>query len=99
MPPGTALRPSGHHFSGLLATQDDHMSDAATRILKQLQTQNDLRMQTANDIAQAVDSRVHAENALTEAKANKKSAFDNALKKGSTQQELNEIGPARATPK
>ena len=46
------------------------MSDAATRILEQLQAQNDLRMQAANDIAQAVASRVNAENALTEAKAN-----------------------------
>lgn len=75
------------------------MSDAATRILEQLQAQNDLRMQAANDIAQAVASRVNAENALTEAKANEKAAFANALKKGWTQQELNKISPARATRK
>lgn len=43
------------------------MSDAATRILEQLQTQNDLRMQAAYDIARAAASRVNAENALTEA--------------------------------
>ena len=51
------------------------MSDAATRILEQLQAQNDLRMQAANDIAQAVAARVNAENALTEAKANEKAGL------------------------
>lgn len=75
------------------------MSNAATRILEQLQAQNDLRMHAANDIAQAVAARVNAENALTEAKTNEKAAFANALKKGWTQQELNKISPARATRK
>ena len=75
------------------------MSDAATRILEQLQAQNDLRMQAANEIAQAVASRVNAENALNDAKANEKAAFANALKKGWSQQELNKISPARATRK
>lgn len=75
------------------------MSDAATRILEQLQAQNDLRTKAANDLAQAVAVRVNAENALTEAKANEKTAFANALKKGWTQQEINKISPTRATRK
>ena len=60
------------------------MSNAASRIVEQLQAQNDLRMQAANDIAHAVAARVNAENALTEAKANEMAAFANALKKGWT---------------
>lgn len=75
------------------------MSDAATRILQQLQAQNDLRMEAANDIAQAVSARVNAENALVEAQAKEKSAFTNALKKGWTQQELNKISPTRTARK
>ncbi len=75
------------------------MSDAATRILEQLQAQNDLRMQAANDIAQAVAARVQAEQNLLNAQAAEKLAFANALKKGWTQQELNKISPARASRK
>ncbi|GAA1495360.1 hypothetical protein [Paeniglutamicibacter kerguelensis] len=75
------------------------MSDAATRILEQLQAQNDLRMQAANEIAQAVAARVQAEQNLLTAQATEKQAFTNALKKGWTQQELNKISPARATRK
>lgn len=72
------------------------MSDAATRILEQLQAQNDLRMQAANDIAQAVAARVEAEQQLEQAKAAEKQAFTAALKKGWTQTELNKIGsPSR----
>lgn len=76
------------------------MSDAASRILEQLQAQNDLRMQAANDIAQAVAARVEAEQQLEQAKATEKQAFSAALKKGWTQTELNKIGsPARRRPR
>jgi len=76
------------------------MSDAATRILEQLQAQNDLRMQAANDIAQAVAARVEAEQQLEQAKAAEKQAFTAALKKGWTQTELNKIGsPSRRRPR
>ncbi|MGP5582244.1 hypothetical protein ACTXOF_17240, partial [Glutamicibacter arilaitensis] len=76
------------------------MSDAATRILEQLQAQNDLRMQAANDIAQAVAARVEAEQQLDQAKAAEKQAFTAALKKGWTQTELNKIGaPSRRRPR
>ena len=76
------------------------MSDAATRILEQLQAQNDLRMQAANDIAQAVAARVEAEQQLDQAKAAEKQAFTTALKKGWTQTELNKIGsPSRRRPR
>ncbi|MHA7227612.1 hypothetical protein [Glutamicibacter soli] len=76
------------------------MSDAATRILEQLQAQNDLRMQAANDIAQAVAARVEAEQHLEQAKAAEKQAFTAALKKGWTQTELNKIGsPSRRRPR
>lgn len=76
------------------------MSDAATRILEQLQAQNDLRMQAANDIAQAVAARVEAEQQLEQAKAAEKQAFTVALKKGWTQTELNKIGaPSRRRPR
>ncbi|MGC0271239.1 hypothetical protein ACPROK_16950 (plasmid) [Glutamicibacter soli] len=68
------------------------MSDAATRILEQLQAQNDLRMQAANNIAQAVAARLEAEQHLEQAKAAEKQAFAAALKKGWTQTELNKIG-------
>lgn len=56
-------------------------------------------MQAANDIAQAVASRVNAENTLTEAKVSEKTVFANALKTGWTQQELNKISPACTTRK
>jgi len=76
------------------------MSDAATRILEQLQAQNDLRMQAANDIAQAVAARVESEQHLEQAKAAEKQAFTAALKKGWTQTELNKIGsPSRRRPR
>ena len=76
------------------------MSDAATRILEQLQAQNDLRMQAANDIAQSVAARVEAEQHLEQAKAAEKQAFTAALKKGWTQTELNKIGtPSRRRPR
>ncbi|MGP4992031.1 hypothetical protein [Glutamicibacter ardleyensis] len=72
------------------------MSDAADKILEQLQAQNDLRMEAANDIAQAVAARVESEQQLEQAKAAEKQAFTAALKKGWTQAELNKIGsPAR----
>lgn len=72
------------------------MSDAANRILEQLQAQNDLRMEAANDIAQAVSTRVEAEQQLEQAKTAEKHAFNAALKKGWTQTELNKIGsPSR----
>lgn len=72
------------------------MSDAADKILEQLQAQNDLRMEAAKDIAQAVSARVEAERQADEAKAVEKQAFSAALKKGWTQAELNKIGsPAR----
>ncbi len=76
------------------------MSDAASRILEQLQAQNDLRMQAANDIAQAVAARVEAEQQLEQAKAAEKQSFAAALKKGWTQTELNKIGsPSRRRPR
>ncbi|ALQ32557.1 hypothetical protein AA310_01135 [Arthrobacter sp. YC-RL1] len=76
------------------------MSDAANRILEQLQAQNDLRMQAANDIAQAVAARVEAEQHLEQAKAAEKQAFTAALKKGWTQTELNKIdAPSRRRPR
>lgn len=76
------------------------MSDAANRILEQLQAQNDLRMEAANDIAQAVAARVEAEQHLDQAKAAEKQAFTAALKKGWTQTELNKIGsPTRRRPR
>jgi len=76
------------------------MSDAANRILEQLQAQNDLRMQAANDIAQAVAARVEAEQQLEQAKTAEKQAFTVALKKGWTQTELNKIGsPSRRRPR
>lgn len=76
------------------------MSDAATRILEQLQAQNDLRMQAAHDIAQAVAARVEAEQHLEQAKAAEKQAFTAALKKGWTQTELHKIGaPSRRRPR
>ncbi|WP_162989205.1 hypothetical protein [Glutamicibacter nicotianae] len=76
------------------------MSDAATRILEQLQAQNDLRMQAANDIAHAVAARAEAEQHLEQAKAAEKQAFTAALKKGWTQTELNKIGaPSRRRPR
>ncbi|WP_193058547.1 hypothetical protein [Glutamicibacter arilaitensis] len=76
------------------------MSDAATRILEQLQAQNDLRMQAATDIAQAVAARVEAEQQLEQAKTAEKQAFTAALKKGWTQTELNKIGaPSRRRPR
>lgn len=72
------------------------MSDAADRILEQLQAQNDLRMEAASNIAQAVAARVEAEQQLEQAKAAEKQAFNAALKKGWTQTELNKIGsPSR----
>ncbi|WP_143181168.1 hypothetical protein ACLQ8T_17045 (plasmid) [Glutamicibacter sp. FR1] len=75
------------------------MSDAAARILEQLQAQNDLRMEAANNIAQAVAARVDAEQQLEQAKAAEKQAFTAALKKGWTQAELNKIGsPSRRRP-
>lgn len=67
------------------------MTDAATRILEQLQEQNDLRMEAAKDIAQAVAARVQVEQQLEQAKAAEKQAFNAALKKGWTQPELNKI--------
>lgn len=67
------------------------MSDAAARILEQLQAQNDLRMEAANEIAHKVAARVAAEKQLEEAKAAEKLAFRSALKKGWTQNELNKI--------
>lgn len=76
------------------------MSEAATRILEQLQAQNDLRMQAANNIAQAVAARVEAEKQLEQAKAAEKQAFNAALKKGWTQAELNKVGsPSRRRPR
>lgn len=76
------------------------MRDAATRILEQLQAQNELRMQAANDIAQAVAARLEAEQNLEQAKAAEKQAFTAALKKGWTQTELNKIGsPSRRRPR
>ena len=75
------------------------MSDAATRILEQLQAQNDLRMDAANDIAHAVAARVQAEHDLAQAVAAEKQAFTSALKKGWTQPELDKISPTRATRK
>ena len=72
------------------------MSDAANRILEQLQAQNDLRMEATSNIAQAVAARVEAEQQLEQAKAAEKQAFNAALKKGWTQTELNKIGsPSR----
>ena len=68
------------------------MSDAANKILEQLQAQNDLRMEAANDIAQAVAALVEAEQHLEQAKAGVKQSFAAALKKGWTQAELNKIG-------
>lgn len=68
------------------------MSDAANKILEQLQAQNDLRMEAANDIAQAVAALVEAEQHLEQAKAGVKQSFTAALKKGWTQTELNKIG-------
>ena len=67
------------------------MSEAADRILQQLQAQNDLRMEAAKDIAQKVAARVEAERQLEEAKAVEKQAFTSALKKGWSQSELNKI--------
>lgn len=68
------------------------MSEAADRILEQLQAQNDLRMEAANNIAQAVAARIEAEQHLEQAKSAEKHAFTAALKKGWTQSELNKIG-------
>lgn len=67
------------------------MSDAATRILEQLQAQNDLRMEAASDIANAVSKRIDAEKHLEEAQAAEKQAFASALKKGWSQAELNKL--------
>lgn len=76
------------------------MSEAADRILEQLQAQNDLRMEAANDIAQAVAALVDAEQHLEQAKTRVKQSFAAALKKGWTQAELNKIGsPARRRPR
>lgn len=77
------------------------MSDAASKILEQLKAQNDLRMQAANDIAQAVAKRVEAEQELENAKAAEKQAFTAAMKKGWSQTELNKISskPRRRTKK
>lgn len=76
------------------------MSEAADKILEQLQAQNDLRMEAAKDIAQAVAARVEAEHKVDEAKATEKQAFAVALKKGWTQAELNKIGsPSRRRPR
>lgn len=68
------------------------MNDAANKILEQLRAQNDLRMEAATDIAQAVAARVEAEQLVEQAKAAEKQAFTAALKKGWTQTELNKIG-------
>lgn len=67
------------------------MSDAAARILEQLQAQNDLRMEAATDIANAVSARIEAERKLEEVQAAEKLAFTAALKKGWTQAELNKL--------
>ena len=67
------------------------MSDAAARILEQLQAQNDLRMEAAADIANAVSARIAAEHKLDEAQAAEKQSFAAALKKGWTQAELNKL--------
>ena len=76
------------------------MSEAADKILEQLQAQNDLRMEAAKDIAQAVASRVEAERKADDAKTAEKQAFAAALKKGWTQAELNKIGsPSRRRPR
>lgn len=77
------------------------MSDAASKILEQLKAQNDLRMQAAHDIAQAVAKRVEAEQTLENAKTAEKQAFAAAMKKGWTQTELNKISskPRRRTKK
>ena len=45
------------------------MSHATDRILEQLQTQDDLRMQAANEIAQVVAAHIEVEQYLEEAKA------------------------------
>lgn len=75
------------------------MSEAADLILEQLQAQNDLRMEAASNIVQAVAARVEAEQQLEQAKAAEKQAFTAALKKGWTQAELNKIGsPSRRRP-
>ena len=67
------------------------MSDAAARIIEQLQAQNDLRMEAATDIANAVSARIDAEHKLEEAQIAEKLAFTAALKRGWTQAELNKL--------
>ena len=67
------------------------MSDAAARILEQLKAQNDLRMDAASDIANAVSARITAEQNLELAQTAEKQAFAAALKKGWSQAELNKL--------
>lgn len=56
------------------------MSHATDRILEQLQTQDDLRIQAANEIAQVIAAHIEAEQYLEEAKAAERKAFAAAPK-------------------
>lgn len=76
------------------------MSHATDRILEQLQTQDDLHMQAANEIAQVVAAHIEAEQYLEEAKAAERKAFAAAPKYGWTQTEQNRLSePPSSTQK